>query len=61
MDGTNAPEFLTAQELADELGVHVRSVLRAARQGRLPAHVLNSGQVVFIRREVVARCEAVAS
>jgi predicted DNA-binding transcriptional regulator AlpA len=54
----NAPQqqrLLTAREVADHLGVHVRSVWRLASTGRLPQPVRLSKRIVRWRQSDVAK------
>ena len=36
-------KFVTAKETAEFLNVHVRTVVRLAREGRIPAHPITAG------------------
>jgi excisionase family DNA binding protein len=47
MDATALPRLLTADEVADWLGLPVRRVERMARRGELPSRRLPTGDLVF--------------
>ncbi len=50
---STAPErLLTSRELADLLGVHVKTVLRYVRVARLPACRLPGGDLRFVWSDV---------
>lgn len=54
-------ELLTAQQVAEQLSVHVESVRRWTRQGDLPAVRLPSGRYRYRSEDVAALIEGRAA
>jgi excisionase family DNA binding protein len=53
--------LLTARDVADQLGLSVETVLRWARQGRIPAVYLSNRAVRFHQGDVDAYVEQVST
>jgi excisionase family DNA binding protein len=53
--------LLTARQVADQLGLSVETVLRWARQGRIPAVYLSNRAIRFRQDDVDAYVEQVSS